>query len=149
MFWFFVDIPISRSLHPSFIFYFCFFSQLSLTKCTKRKYLDFFVVWMHDLFTSSLSLSFWFWISFYLQDKKLIDVLFFAERNLNPKAACLKRREEEKADDGSTKGMGGQQGPPPHLGGGGGASGGGPPPMIPFGSMPPSVLLLFRIYRFL
>lgn len=24
----------------------------------------------------------------------------FAERNLNPKAACLKRREEEKADDG-------------------------------------------------
>lgn len=23
-----------------------------------------------------------------------------AERNLNPKAACLKRREEEKADDG-------------------------------------------------
>jgi hypothetical protein len=27
-------------------------------------------------------------------------VLFFAERNLNPKAACLKRREEEKAEDG-------------------------------------------------
>lgn len=24
----------------------------------------------------------------------------FAERNLNPKAACLKRREEEKAEDG-------------------------------------------------
>ena len=57
------------------------------------------------------------------------------ERNLNPKAACLKRREEEKADDGSAKGMQG----PPHLGGNGGAGGGGPPPMIPFGSMPPSV----------
>ncbi|XP_046451423.1 transcription factor 12-like isoform X6 [Daphnia pulex] len=56
------------------------------------------------------------------------------ERNLNPKAACLKRREEEKADDGSAKGMQG----PPHLGGGGGAGGGGPPPMIPFGSMPSS-----------
>jgi len=26
-------------------------------------------------------------------------VLPFAERNLNPKAACLKRREEEKADE--------------------------------------------------
>ena len=24
----------------------------------------------------------------------------FLERNLNPKAACLKRREEEKAEDG-------------------------------------------------
>lgn len=24
---------------------------------------------------------------------------FFSERNLNPKAACLKRREEEKAED--------------------------------------------------
>ena len=24
----------------------------------------------------------------------------FSERNLNPKAACLKRREEEKAEDG-------------------------------------------------
>ncbi|XP_032785152.2 transcription factor 12 isoform X12 [Daphnia magna] len=56
------------------------------------------------------------------------------ERNLNPKAACLKRREEEKADDGSAKGMQG----PPHLGSGGGAGGGGPPPMIPFGSMPSS-----------
>ena len=61
------------------------------------------------------------------------------ERNLNPKAACLKRREEEKADDGSAKGMQG----PPHLGGGGGAGGGGPPPMIPFGSMPSSVSLSY------
>lgn len=26
--------------------------------------------------------------------------VFFLERNLNPKAACLKRREEEKAEDG-------------------------------------------------
>lgn len=25
--------------------------------------------------------------------------LYFAERNLNPKAACLKRREEEKGDE--------------------------------------------------
>lgn len=25
---------------------------------------------------------------------------YFVERNLNPKAACLKRREEEKAEDG-------------------------------------------------
>ena len=25
---------------------------------------------------------------------------FFLERNLNPKAACLKRREEEKTDEG-------------------------------------------------
>lgn len=27
-------------------------------------------------------------------------MIAFAERNLNPKAACLKRREEEKAEDG-------------------------------------------------
>lgn len=26
-------------------------------------------------------------------------MLFFLERNLNPKAACLKRREEEKAEE--------------------------------------------------
>ena len=52
-------------------------------------------------------------------------VFWRPERNLNPKAACLKRREEEKADDGSSKMA------PPHLG--------NPPPMIPFGSMPPSV----------
>lgn len=31
----------------------------------------------------------------------------FPERNLNPKAACLKRREEEKSD--------GSKLPPPHL----------------------------------
>lgn len=56
------------------------------------------------------------------------------ERNLNPKAACLKRREEEKADDGSSKSLAlpGQ----PHLGAGGAA---GAPSMMPFGSMPPSV----------
>lgn len=30
----------------------------------------------------------------------LLCTWFFAERNLNPKAACLKRREEEKAEDG-------------------------------------------------
>ena len=36
------------------------------------------------------------------------------ERNLNPKAACLKRREEEKAEDGPK--MGGHPlAPPPHL----------------------------------
>lgn len=33
---------------------------------------------------------------------------FFLERNLNPKAACLKRREEEKAEDGP------KLGPVPH-----------------------------------
>merc|ERR1712137_355175 len=49
------------------------------------------------------------------------------ERNLNPKAACLKRREEEKADDGSGAA---NKMAPPHLG--------APPPMIPFGSMQPS-----------
>lgn len=27
-------------------------------------------------------------------------VIIASERNLNPKAACLKRREEEKAEDG-------------------------------------------------
>lgn len=32
---------------------------------------------------------------------------WIAERNLNPKAACLKRREEEKSD--------GSKLPPPHL----------------------------------
>ncbi|CAG7732821.1 unnamed protein product [Allacma fusca] len=37
------------------------------------------------------------------------------ERNLNPKAACLKRREEEKAEDGP-KIPGHPLGPPPHLG---------------------------------
>lgn len=32
---------------------------------------------------------------------KVLNILFnFTERNLNPKAACLKRREEEKAEDG-------------------------------------------------
>lgn len=38
--------------------------------------------------------EFWTW--------KYIYIFFFfpAERNLNPKAACLKRREEEKAEDG-------------------------------------------------
>lgn len=35
------------------------------------------------------------WYQRFLIDKKPI-----AERNLNPKAACLKRREEEKAEDG-------------------------------------------------
>lgn len=30
----------------------------------------------------------------------LLSLSFCAERNLNPKAACLKRREEEKAEDG-------------------------------------------------
>jgi hypothetical protein len=30
----------------------------------------------------------------------IIHVLSKSERNLNPKAACLKRREEEKAEDG-------------------------------------------------
>jgi transcription factor 4/12 len=38
----------------------------------------------------------------------------FLERNLNPKAACLKRREEEKAEDGP-KIPGHALGPPPHL----------------------------------
>lgn len=33
------------------------------------------------------------------------------ERNLNPKAACLKRREEEKAEDGPKLGPG----PPHHM----------------------------------
>jgi hypothetical protein len=28
-----------------------------------------------------------------------INEFFFLERNLNPKAACLRRREEEKSDD--------------------------------------------------
>lgn len=31
---------------------------------------------------------------------------YFPERNLNPKAACLKRREEEKAEDGPKLGPG-------------------------------------------
>lgn len=30
----------------------------------------------------------------------IIHLFGFLERNLNPKAACLKRREEEKAEDG-------------------------------------------------
>lgn len=39
---------------------------------------------------------------------KLIFIYFHpTERNLNPKAACLKRREEEKSD--------GSKLPPPHL----------------------------------
>lgn len=29
--------------------------------------------------------------------------VFYTERNLNPKAACLKRREEEKSEDGGSK----------------------------------------------
>lgn len=35
-------------------------------------------------------------------------VIIIVERNLNPKAACLKRREEEKAEDGA------KLGPAPH-----------------------------------
>lgn len=38
-------------------------------------------------------------------------MLFPTERNLNPKAACLKRREEEKAEDGPKLGPG----PPHHM----------------------------------
>lgn len=30
-------------------------------------------------------------------------IRLYAERNLNPKAACLKRREEEKSEDGAPK----------------------------------------------
>lgn len=33
-------------------------------------------------------------------------IIFLVERNLNPKAACLKRREEEKAEDGPKLGPG-------------------------------------------
>lgn len=33
-------------------------------------------------------------------------VFVLLERNLNPKAACLKRREEEKAEDGPKLGPG-------------------------------------------
>ena len=29
-----------------------------------------------------------------------VECFLLSERNLNPKAACLKRREEEKAEDG-------------------------------------------------
>lgn len=32
---------------------------------------------------------------------KIPTAFFFLERNLNPKAACLRRREEEKSDDHS------------------------------------------------
>lgn len=44
--------------------------------------------------------------------------LFVLERNLNPKAACLKRREEEKAEDNTPKLGGGHHlghGPGPHM----------------------------------
>lgn len=37
--------------------------------------------------------------------------MLISERNLNPKAACLKRREEEKAEDGPKLGPG----PPHHM----------------------------------
>lgn len=36
------------------------------------------------------------WIYFHIKFKTYI---FYLERNLNPKAACLRRREEEKAED--------------------------------------------------
>lgn len=36
----------------------------------------------------------------------IFDASVFTERNLNPKAACLKRREEEKAEDGPKLGPG-------------------------------------------
>ena len=41
-----------------------------------------------------------FFLSFTLNFNLLWNVLLFTERNLNPKAACLKRREEEKSEDG-------------------------------------------------
>lgn len=44
--------------------------------------------------------------------------LLVSERNLNPKAACLKRREEEKAEDNTPKLGGGHHlghGPGPHM----------------------------------
>ncbi|XP_059473144.1 protein daughterless isoform X14 [Neocloeon triangulifer] len=52
------------------------------------------------------------------------------ERNLNPKAACLKRREEEKADDGP-KMSGHHLGHPPHM-------------APPFGAMPAEILENFQ-----
>lgn len=55
------------------------------------------------------------------------------ERNLNPKAACLKRREEEKAEDGP-KLVGAGGGPPPHH-----MLSAGPhyPPALSGGTLPP------------
>ncbi|CAB3365621.1 Hypothetical predicted protein [Cloeon dipterum] len=52
------------------------------------------------------------------------------ERNLNPKAACLKRREEEKADDGP-KMAAHHMGHPPHM-------------AQPFGAMPAEILENFQ-----
>ncbi|XP_065332392.1 transcription factor 12 isoform X16 [Cloeon dipterum] len=52
------------------------------------------------------------------------------ERNLNPKAACLKRREEEKADDGP-KMAAHHMGHPPHM-------------AQPFGTMPAEILENFQ-----
>lgn len=49
---------------------------------------------------------------------------FLPERNLNPKAACLKRREEEKAEDGPKLGVG-----PHHMGALPAHMGGSFPPM--------------------
>lgn len=39
-------------------------------------------------------------ICLYRLNQCLSIFVFISERNLNPKAACLKRREEEKAEDG-------------------------------------------------
>lgn len=46
------------------------------------------------------------------------------ERNLNPKAACLKRREQDKSDDPALVGAFSQAGGPASGGGGGGGGGG-------------------------
>lgn len=73
------------------------------------------------------SFSFSFSFSFFLLVKTFFDFFFgffIAERNLNPKAACLKRREEEKAEDGPKLGVG-----PHHMGPIPGHMGGPFPPM--------------------
>lgn len=74
----------------------------------------------------------------------IVNLLFdcFAERNLNPKAACLKRREEEKAEDG------------PKLAGHLAAHIGHPHPhphphsQAPFPAMPVSIYLYIYILLF-
>jgi hypothetical protein len=52
-----------------------------------------------------------------IEKNRLIDQSFYLERNLNPKAACLRRREEEKSEDLSgNMNLGGQM-PPTGVGG--------------------------------
>ncbi|KAL1132681.1 hypothetical protein AAG570_010633, partial [Ranatra chinensis] len=67
------------------------------------------------------------------------------ERNLNPKAACLKRREEEKSEEGPTGKLGGHLQAAAVAGGGGGMPQAHHPVAPPFPTLPPPPVCINRV----